>query len=301
VIANIPKVTVLLATFNGEKFLEEQLTSLFDQQDVDIEVMANDDGSTDGTLKVLQRWKNSGLIVSISHSNRIGASGAFLTLLQKCEEKQYVAFCDQDDIWKPRKLISQVESLDGDYPQLVFSRRFYIDEQNKAFGISPSISKEISFGNALIENIAHGNTQLLNASAVRVVNTSAVIDIGNYDSWTNLLINAVGKCKIIDEPLVLYRVHKNNAVGLRKFNILRILNSVDLYYRQACEYKKFTEKLNTKSKLEEVEELISIIEEERIYRRIILALKSSYYRQSNIDHLIFQLILIFKKHKQRKC
>ena len=74
----IPRVTVLLATFNGVKFLDQQLNSLTGQHEVEVEVYANDDGSTDGTVDLLEIWKETGLIKKITRSNQIGSSQAFL-------------------------------------------------------------------------------------------------------------------------------------------------------------------------------------------------------------------------------
>ena len=125
---NIPKVTVLLTTFNGVRFLDEQLTSLYYQQGVDIEVMVNDDGSTDGTIEILDYWRAKGLIVSISQSRGLGATRAFLMLLQSCDRKDFVAFCDQDDVWDKNKLVLQANSLDESTPMMSTCLRLYIDE-----------------------------------------------------------------------------------------------------------------------------------------------------------------------------
>ena len=99
-----PKVTVILAAFNGVKFIDEQLASIKSQKGVIVEVYANDDGSTDGTLERLACWQNEGLITTLKLSDRIGSTKAFLELLQLCSDKTYVAFCDQDDIWDSEKL-----------------------------------------------------------------------------------------------------------------------------------------------------------------------------------------------------
>ncbi len=297
-IEDCPKVTVLLATFNGAKYLEEQLTSLFCQQGVDIEVMVNDDGSTDGTIEILEYWRAKGLIVSISQSSGLGATQAFLTLLQSCGHKDFVAFCDQDDVWESKKLITQIQRISGDSPQMVFSRREYIDEQNHRIGISPKIRREVSFKNALVENSAPGNTQMLNNQAVRIVNRLQNANVQHYDSWIYLTINALGECTYIDRSLVRYRIHDNNSVGIRRYDIVRILRSPDHYYNQVLNFKIAMRSAELNNKFAEVEKFLKFVEEPKRRRRLFLSFYAGIYRQRKLDDFILKCILIIRVPKR---
>ncbi len=297
--ANIPKVTVLLATFNGMTFLQEQLTSLNEQEDVDVEVFVNDDGSTDGTLEILETWRAKGLIVSISQSRGLGATRAFLTLLQPCEKKEFVAFCDQDDIWEPRKLISQIQIMSGNYPQIVFSRRRYINVNSQEIGISRRMKRETSFMNALVENSAPGNTQVLNSEAVLLINRLSKFNISHYDAWTYLLISAFGQCKCVDEPLVRYRIHSENIVGIRKFNICKFLGATDHYYNQALNFRDAIKSAELNVKLNEVEAFLKFAEEPQLFRRFLQSFRADFHRQSKLDNVLLKCLVIFRPPKRQ--
>ncbi len=297
--ANIPKVTVLLATFNGVSFLHEQLTSLNGQQDVEVEVFVNDDGSTDGTLEILEAWKIKGLIVSISQSTGLGATRAFLTLLRSCEEKELVAFCDQDDFWEPRKLISQIQMMSGNYPQIVFSRRRYINAQNQEIGISRKLKRETSFMNALVENSAPGNTQLLNSEAVLLINRLSKINISHYDAWTYLLISAFGQCKCVHEPLVRYRIHSENTVGTRSFDVYKFLHAPDHYYNQALNFRNTIKSAKLNVKINEVEKFLKFMEEPRRFTRFIECFFTDFHRQSKLDNFLFKCIVVLRTPKRQ--
>jgi glycosyltransferase involved in cell wall biosynthesis len=290
-------VTVLLATYNGVRFLDEQLTSLNEQQDVRVEVLVNDDGSTDGTMQILEAWRAKGLIVGISQSKGIGATRAFLTLLQSCDEKEFVAFCDQDDVWEPRKLISQIQMLSGNHPQLVFSQRTYINWQNQNIGISPRIRRPISFRNALVESLAPGNTQLINNQAILVVNSLSNDNVYYYDSWVYLLINAFGECKYIDTPLIRYRIHSKNSVGLRKFNIHKILQTPDHYYNQALNFRNVVAAARLDIKKSEVAKFLKFVEQPKWHSRFVQSFFTNIYRQRKLDDFLFKCLVIIRAPK----
>ncbi len=290
---------VLLATFNGERYLGEQLESLDRQVDVNIRVWANDDGSEDETLAILHKWQEKGLVKSISRTRAVGSTRAFLSLLSKHSDSDFVAFCDQDDIWEPNKLITQIDGLNGDKPQMVFSRRIYIDEQNRQIGKSPKANRKISFRNALVENIAPGNTQLLNNAAIKTMIRFQNSKIQYYDSWTYLSINAFGECHYIDAPLVRYRIHGNNSVGLRRLEISRILKSVDSYYNQALNFKELLDLYGLDVQRGDLEAFLGTIEYPRRLGRLLLSLKSDFYRQRCLDNY-FLAFLIMKGASSRK-
>ena len=294
----IPKVTVLLATFNGVRFLEEQLTSLFGQQGVEIEIMVNDDGSTDGTMEILYKWKAKGFNISISQSRGLGPTRAFLTLLQSCDEKQFVAFCDQDDVWETGKLISQVQRISGDCPQMVFSRREYIDEHNQRIGISPRIRRSVSIKNALVENSAPGNTQVLNNQAVRSLNCLSFTNVQHYDSWIYLIISAIGECIYIDASLIRYRIHDKNSVGIRRFEVGRILRSPDHYYNQALNFKNAMTSAELEYKFAEIENFLNFVEEPQRSKRLLQSFCVEIYRQRRLDSLIMKCIVIIRAPKR---
>ena len=289
---DVPKVTVLLATFNGASFLEEQLTSLSLQQNVSVEVFVNDDGSTDGTMQILETWRDKGVVASISESKGLGSTKAFLKLLQECNEKPYVAFCDQDDIWAPIKLAMQIELCEAKIPILVFSRRTYFDLSGKRVGIAPSLKKGPRFGNALIENIAPGNTVLLNYPAIKIINSYILPDIVHFDSWMYLLISAFGNCKYINEPLVQYRIHGDNQVGLRKFNINKFESSALEYLHQAAYLANESKCALTDTDHSTLSNFVSVLHLKGKVLKTTAILKTKFDRQRFVDKIGFKIIFL---------
>jgi glycosyltransferase involved in cell wall biosynthesis len=290
---SLKKVTILLATYNGEKFINEQLESLASQQDVYLDVYANDDGSTDGTLEILKHWQQKGLIRSISTTNRIGATQAFLNLLRTCPLSEYVAFCDQDDIWGSRKVISMIPFARSEEPRLVVCAREFIDEEGKKSLSSKSGSVAASFANALVENIAPGNCSLINASAIKILNSYENPRVNHYDSWVYLNIVALGQCIVLPDKLVKYRIHKGNVVGLRDYRLRTKVNSIEEYFLQAKYFRENRRNnLSTHDKLvlDEFLELFVIKSPHRIVSSII---RFQVNRQKKKDGAIFKILLVW--------
>jgi glycosyltransferase involved in cell wall biosynthesis len=293
VINNIPRVAVLLATFNGVKFLDQQLNSLTGQHEVQVEVYANDDGSTDGTVDLLENWKEQGLIKIISRSNQIGSSQAFLNLLKLCNEKSFVAFCDQDDVWEARKLITQIKHVTNDKPMAITSKRLYVNDKSHVIGISPNFRLKPCFENALVENIAPGNTILINRKTVELINSFKSPKIFHYDSWIYLLVSAFGDVIHIQEPLTRYRIHPTNAVGLRKINFKRFTASVNNFVNQSMFFHESSLKNLNAQQQNLLDEFVKIRTVKGKFRKTFLICKFPIRRQRRLDQIGFKVILLY--------
>jgi len=293
-------VDVLLATYNGEKFLEEQLQSLEQQKDVNVRVWANDDGSDDATLEILLKWQRSGLIVDITKTQRIGSTRAFLKLLSEHSDSEYVAFCDQDDVWDPIKLITQVGNLTSEMPMAITSARLFIDEAGTIIGKSKKLRMAPSFENAIVENIAPGNTILMNNRAIKLVNEFSNPTVEHYDSWIYLLTSAFGKVECLNQPLIKYRIHSNNAVGLRKLSPNRIVESVSKFVGQSI-YFGTNLPSNEQFFFKEKVELFSRARSEKsIVKRLLIIQKIGFKRQRVTDQIIFKLILLVEERSSKR-
>jgi len=289
-----PTVTVLLATFNGVKFLDQQLNSLTGQHEVEVEVYANDDGSTDGTVDLLEIWKETGLIKKISRSNQIGSSQAFLNLLKLCNEKSFVAFCDQDDVWEARKLITQINQVTNDKPVAVASKRSYINVESHMIGISPNLRFKPCFENAMVENIAPGNTILINRKSVELINSFKSPRIFHYDSWIYLLVSAFGDVIHIQEPLTRYRIHSSNSVGLRQISYKRFDSSVNKFTKQIEYLGQLLDEKTYPGVWEKIRPFMRLKNERNFFRRLYLVAGLRVRRQNYLDHLIFKVFLLRK-------
>jgi glycosyltransferase involved in cell wall biosynthesis len=216
-VAGALKIAVLLSTFNGEAFLRRQLDSLAAQEAVTVEVFARDDGSTDRTLAVLRDYAHlwPRLVEPIA-GERLGPAGSFLALLESAPPGfDGYAFCDQDDVWLPDKLARAAARLGETQgqPTLYCSAVLCVDPDQKPLG-PKSVNGDTRFAHLLFENIAYGNTVVMNESARQAITARAPKDgVIMHDWWCALVVSALGRLIFDPRPGVLYRQHGANSIG----------------------------------------------------------------------------------------
>jgi glycosyltransferase involved in cell wall biosynthesis len=215
------QVSILLATFNGDRFLDEQLASLHGQQVANLDIHVSDDGSTDSTRLLLDKWGatwSKGRFV-VSEGPRKGFSENFRALaLSVPREADYVAFCDQDDIWQADKLsaaIAELAAHAADSPGVYFSRSCLIDDTGRYIGRSHRFTRTPGFGNALVQSIGGGNTMVLNRKGFALFAESAArAPFLFHDWWGYIIVSGAGGYVHYDPvPHILYRQHGNNQLG----------------------------------------------------------------------------------------
>jgi glycosyltransferase involved in cell wall biosynthesis len=216
-----PTVAILMCTFNGECFLKEQLDSIAQQTYSNWVLWVSDDGSSDRTLELLRKtqaqWGEHKLHI-VSGPGK-GFARNFLSLTCRTEiEATYFAFSDQDDIWIPEKLcraIGMLEKLAQDTPALYGSRTQLINAQGQIIGISKLIAHDLTFHNALVQNVVGGNTMVFNQMLRESVQSAGgELDVVSHDWWLYLLATAIKGQIIFDrQPFIHYRQHKHNLVG----------------------------------------------------------------------------------------
>lgn len=218
---NSPLVAILLATYNGEAFLATQISSLINQSYTNWVIYASDDGSQDGTLKILTDAQQAlgERKLFILRGPRRGFVNNFLSLLQnRMIDADYFAFCDQDDVWHPDRLERGIhclqENADG-RPALFCSRTRLVDATGDVVGYSANFTTPPSFANALVQNIAGGNTMLFNTRARQLLSNLAYPHpLIAHDWWCYLLIAGCGgQIHYSCEPLIDYRQHEKNLIG----------------------------------------------------------------------------------------
>lgn len=221
-----PSVCVLLALHNGAQYLSQQLESLRAQSLPPTHVIVGDDGSTDASVDILQEFFNAWpeVNVRIVPGPQTGYADNFLKLF-RClpREIDYVALCDQDDVWLPDKLERAVSTLRkhtySNGPLLYGSATLVCDENLENSRPSKSMMTDLKFSHALVENFAGGNTMVLNAPAAALLRRAASEDppLLVHDWWMYQMITGAGGHAIYDEnPSMLYRQHSGNVIGDNK-------------------------------------------------------------------------------------
>ncbi|MDC3283031.1 glycosyltransferase family 2 protein [Planctomycetota bacterium] len=213
-----PRVAVLLCTYNGEKFLKDQLMSIDKQTHDNISIWVSDDGSNDGTIEIIRDFqKLCGKDITVLRGPRKGYAANFLSLLCNSDiTADYFSFADQDDIWNEQKLSLALKKISGanlDTPSLYCSRTAIIDEDGTQRGLSPLFSNKPCFQNALVQSIGGGNTMLLNnAARALIASIGENVTIVSHDWWAYLVVTGAGGQVFYDpSPLVGYRQHSSNV------------------------------------------------------------------------------------------
>ncbi len=217
----LPKVAILLCTYDGQRYLAAQLDSFAAQTHANWAVWASDDGSRDDTRAILEmyqrRWPEGRLLIQYGPTKGFVAN--FLSLTCKgCIEADYYAYSDQDDVWEPHKLaraVQWLETIPEAIPALYCSRTRLVDANNNEIGISPLFSKPPSFANALTQNIGGGNTMVFNNATRNLLREAGEnLRVITHDWWTYMVVTGCGGKVFYDsEPTLRYRQHDANLVG----------------------------------------------------------------------------------------
>ena len=295
--------TVLLSTYNGEKYLREQIDSLLNQKGLNVSILVRDDGSTDSTHLILRDYSEKGLLTWYTGPN-LKPALSFLDLARNAFETEYYAFCDQDDVWLPDKLSTAIKSLESHSAELYYSSFTTVDsclniikENEQHHGID-------RLGAALINMAVTGCTMVFSNRLLVAVNRYSPKRIMMHDSWLYKIALALDY-KVIYDPTahIYYRQHENNVIGAkgsiwkkwksrynRWFNFVsndRYNEALDLYDG----YKNFM----TPSQLSVIEPLIGY-QSKSFYERLRVALLPTYRTGVLSVDISFVLSFIAKKY-----
>lgn len=215
---------VLLACFQGERFLAAQLDSLLDQTYQHFHILVRDDDSSDRTKAILEEYATrfpEKITILPSHE-RLGVIGNFNALLGKADA-DIVFFCDQDDIWEKEKMQLTVNQFQGDLktPMLVHTDLQIVDEQGKHLHRSFWEHSNLDpiegshFNRLLVQNHATGCAMAIN-KALKDLAYPIPPEAMMHDWWISLIASACGKMKAIEIPAIRYRQHANNTLGACK-------------------------------------------------------------------------------------
>lgn len=309
------RVAVMMAVYNGENFLKDQLESIVNQTYKDWVLYVRDDGSSDGSVGILTSYANRfpGSIVLIdcpSYGKR-GSKSNFAAIhnwVKTNTHHQYFMFADQDDIWLPNKIevtvnkVKEVERISGG-PVLVHSDLEVVDKDLNSLGDSffayRALNPEIKdIRHLLVQNNITGCTMAWNQQLNELVDLT-YDNIVMHDWWMALVASSFGTIDYIATPTIKYRQHGNNVVGATKVNTIsfvlkRLMGSshvrktLEESYAQASAFiTVFNDSLNP-SVMSEIEEFISIPLHSKT-NRILRLIKGGYLKQGPVQ-VIGQLI-----------
>lgn len=215
------RVCILMCTYNGARFIAEQLASLERQSHKNWTLAVSDDGSQDQTLEILdtfsRHWASDRVKVVVGPKK--GFVSNFLSLTARDDiNADYYAWSDQDDIWREGKLqaaLTWIATIPQDTPALYCARSEIVDDIGANKGFSPLFTRPPHFSNALVQSIAGGNTMIFNQAARRLLQEAGSdITVPSHDWWAYQLISGAGGVIYYDpQPSVMYRQHNANLIG----------------------------------------------------------------------------------------
>lgn len=212
----IAKVVVLLSTYNGEKYLKEQLDSIFNQKDVDVFVLASDDCSKDNTVAILEEYSKSHNLSYRINSKNKNFTYNFLDLIYDNlnADYDYFALADQDDFWLPEKLVCAIKLLKEKNKHLYCSNLTVVDSLlNNPKPMNKFADKKATVAHLLLENICTGCTSLFDKEFAMHLAKHYPENIYLHDYWL-MLVAAFSSSYVYDSnSYILYRQHGTNQIG----------------------------------------------------------------------------------------
>ncbi len=210
-------ISIAMTTYNGTKYLREQLESIYSQTRLPDEVIAVDDGSIDGTLDLLKEFHEKKGLRFYINETRLGINLNFNRAISLCKG-DYIAICDQDDVWFPEKLhelIEKMQEVENNEPTLVVADLILANERLEPLRDYHSKLFPDSIAFSILGNARQGCCMFLNRALVNLA--LPIPDSGylhnNYDYYLSIVGTMCGGKHYLNKPLMYYRVHGGNAVG----------------------------------------------------------------------------------------
>lgn len=247
-----PSVAVLMSTYNGEEYIQEQIDSILSQDSVDVCLYVRDDGSTDSTVDIVRTYAKQGHVRLVPGMSNRGPANSFMLLLYSTfdnTDADYFAFADQDDVWKPDKLIRAIERLrNRKTPALYCSNQIVFDGKNE-MGLRFSEIPTITLESILFRNDVSGCTMVFNRELAAILCKDSsrpheqVLSMRMHDVWVLLVALLHGDVFYDPDSRICYRIHQSNAVGVRndaaspikraRLIASSLKNKTDVRYRSA--------------------------------------------------------------------
>ena len=217
------KVLVLLSTYNGEKYLKEQIDSVLAQKNTDVSILVRDDGSTDKTLEILEKYKKDGKLEWYTGKN-LKPAKSFLNLVRCAETTyDYYAFCDQDDFWYSDKISEAIYEMEKEptmLPKLCYCNIELVDKNRRHLDDRKISNRCNFFDEMLLTYCVPGCTMVFNRNLLDIVKKHMPTKITMHDCWIYFVCVAVGGRIYSTESIgIQYRQHGGNVIGTNHISV----------------------------------------------------------------------------------
>lgn len=296
-------IIVLLSSYNGEKYIGQQIESILKQNiKRDIKLLIRDDASNDRTVEIIKQYMNNDNRISLFQGDNIGYIASFFELINGAGEYGYYALSDQDDVWDEDKLLIAIQRIEAENfsgPILYGSTSRLTTEDLNVYEITQRKNKKLTFYNIIIQNILPGHTQVMNNKLINLLRSN--IDYSKiyvHDSFITNVAIIFGKVIFDNNPHTNYRQHNNNQVGYGKgyFGWLkermrRIKKGASKKYSEQIDYicDIFLKYLS----LEEQKEMLIYKNSKcNLYKRFNYIIHTKLYRQKVSETILFKILYL---------
>lgn len=301
------KIAVLLSTFNGEKYIREQVESILNQKtDCELYLIIRDDGSTDNTLGVLEELSKNEERITIIRGENIRGVASFFTLIKYAvnhdADFDYFSLADQDDVWDDDKIqvgVDFIRKNEKTTPVLYGSASRPVDVDMNPLPRKNKKNKPITFYNTIIQCFIPGHTQMFNKALATIIYKADPSQIYVHDSF---ILNAAILCgKLIYDknPHVNYRQHSANQLGTSQRGIVgwvssrikRLINGDGRRYARQIEYIFESFKSNmTTGQVQEMTRFLTY--RSNVIKRVLYSITKKVYRQGKLEDFVFRLLYL---------
>ncbi|MBQ9277896.1 MAG: glycosyltransferase family 2 protein [Lachnospiraceae bacterium] len=300
------KVIILLSSYNGADHIREQIESILSQTYKDISLYVRDDGSTDGTVDILNEYEKEGKLILYKGKN-VGFIKSFLWLVRHAKKADYYAYADQDDVWLPEKISMAVKRLDEespDKPLLYFSNYNLCDDDLNFIKTcdEEGLIKKPSFANALVDCMPLGFNAVFNYKAKELIAKDTPKYSCGHDWWTYILCQGLGKVIYDNRPTVNYRRTGHNVspggMSFIKFQIWRFKKFFINDYFSNCRKMLREFEYYYKDDLSENDKKVLALFTHKRYNFMAMIKKLFYphrFRQGLFDELAVRFLFIIGK------
>lgn len=214
------EIAILMSTYNGHKYLDEQLKSIANQTVVkQVHLYIRDDGSSDDTIKIIKKWKTK-INITLYQEKNVGPAKSFWELLTNPKIKaDYYAFCDQDDIWDSDKLESGIRKLKGNVHFYASNCRIIDGNGNIIKKIRNKSMPQMSLKNLFVTGCTQGCAMIFTDDLCKFIRNSSITCVPMHDIVVMIYAKMFGKIYWDQMPRFNYRVHSSNVVAKNNKNI----------------------------------------------------------------------------------
>jgi rhamnosyltransferase len=303
------KVNILMSTYNGEKFVAEQIESIQKQTFKDWNLIIRDDGSKDRTCEIIDSFVSKDARIRLIKAENVGVIDSFYKLV-KMDSADFYFFADQDDYWLPEKIeiiLKEAQKQDNKQP-IMYYTDLKVTDKNLTVTSESMIRSQSDHANTqlveeLTENTVTGGASMINHALAKLWQTTDNIIM--HDWYLGVLASAVGELVYIDQPTHLYRQHESNVLGARTLSKrMKKWLHPNLWFKkywwlisssqkQAQKLLTENENLLTEQKRQLIKAYVGILEQPKAKRRRLLE-QYNLRKNKNYHTKIFRALIITK-------